>query len=279
MRGAAQSILPELPVKVIVKQFAVQELSIGEPVVGAAARLAIAGKATLGPPSEGLDLSLSAERLDAPGALTVLLAFVPATSLLTLNVDSAEPAGGLFAHFAKLPGLPPVKLAFDGAGPLDAFKAKLDFTAGPDIWANGQSRPRPPGWRAAPRARPEIAARGPRAGHRQADLRRRNDASRATSSSTTIRASASQACTSFRRAPGSTFRGRRDRRLATSTSKSTPARFRVRRRSENSTSTRRSRARSPARRSTPPSTRSKSMSPKDRSTMSPRPSAPPRTAL
>ncbi len=138
MRGAAQSILPELPVKVIVKQFAVQELSIGEPVVGAAARLAIAGKATLGPPSEGLDLSLSAERLDAPGALTVLLALVPATSLLTLNVDAAEPAGGLFAHFAKLPGLPPVKLAFDGAGPLDAFKAKLDFTAGPDIWANGQ---------------------------------------------------------------------------------------------------------------------------------------------
>ena len=53
-------------------------------------------------------------------------------------MDSSEPAGGLFAHFANLPGLPPVKLAFDGAGPLDAFKAKLDFTAGPDVWANGQ---------------------------------------------------------------------------------------------------------------------------------------------
>ena len=135
---APGSILPELPVKVIVKQFAVQELSLGEPVVGVAARLALAGKATLGPPSEGLDLHLSAERLDAPGSLTVLLGFVPAAKQLTLNVDAAEPAGGLFAHFAKLPGLPPVRLAFDGAGPLDAFKAKLDFTAGPDVWANGK---------------------------------------------------------------------------------------------------------------------------------------------
>ena len=41
----------------IVKQFAVQELSLGEPVIGIAARLDISGKATLGPPSEGLDLT------------------------------------------------------------------------------------------------------------------------------------------------------------------------------------------------------------------------------
>ncbi len=136
--AAPQSILPELPVKVIVKQFAVQDLSIGQPVIGVEARLRLAGKATLGPPSEGLDLHLSAERLDAAGSFTALLGFVPATEELTLNVDSSEPAGGLFAHFANLPGLPPVKLAFDGAGPLDAFKAKLDFTAGADVWANGQ---------------------------------------------------------------------------------------------------------------------------------------------
>ena len=74
-----QSILPELPVKVIVKQFAVQELSLGEPVIGVAARLDIAGKATLGPPSEGLDLSLTSRRLDAPGEFRALLAYVPAT--------------------------------------------------------------------------------------------------------------------------------------------------------------------------------------------------------
>src|ERR1700722_9430386 len=65
--SAQQPILPELPVRVLIKQFGVQELSLGEPVVGVAARLTISGKATLGPPAEGLDLTLTAQRLDAPG--------------------------------------------------------------------------------------------------------------------------------------------------------------------------------------------------------------------
>ena len=132
-----QSILPELPLKVIVKQFAVQELALGEPVAGVAARLDANGKATLGPPAEGLDLTLNANRLDAAGKFGVLLAYIPATDKLTVALNFAEPAGGIFAHAANLPGLPPVRLAFDGAGPLDNFNAKLDFTAGPDIWANG----------------------------------------------------------------------------------------------------------------------------------------------
>jgi translocation and assembly module TamB len=136
--GAQQPILPELPLKVIIKQFGVQELSLGEPVVGVPARLGISGKATLGPPSEGLDLTLNAQRLDAPGDFKALLTYVPATDRLTLNVNSSEPAGGIFAHLANLPGLPPVKLAFNGAGALDNFTAKLDFTAGADVWANGE---------------------------------------------------------------------------------------------------------------------------------------------
>ena len=136
--SAQQPILPELPVKVLIKQFGVQELSLGEPVVGVAARLTISGKATLGPPSEGLDLTLTAQRLDAPGDFKTLLTYIPATDKLTLAINSSEPAGGIFAHLANLPGLPPVKLAFNGAGALDNFTAKLDFNAGADVWANGQ---------------------------------------------------------------------------------------------------------------------------------------------
>ena len=71
-----RSILPELPLKVVVKQFGVQELSLDEPVVGVAARLQIDGKATLGPPSEGLDLSLTSKRLDAPGEFKALMTYV-----------------------------------------------------------------------------------------------------------------------------------------------------------------------------------------------------------
>jgi translocation and assembly module TamB len=136
--GGPRSILPELPVKVIVKQFAVKELSLSEPIIGVAARLNISGKATLGPPTEGLDLTLASQRLDAPGDFKALLTYIPAADQLTLNVNSAEPAGGLFAHLANLPGLPPVKLAFNGVGQLDNFTAKLDFATGADVWANGQ---------------------------------------------------------------------------------------------------------------------------------------------
>ena len=136
--AAPQPILPELPVKVIVKQFAIQELSLGEPVIGVAARLDVSGKATLGPPSEGLDLTLASRRLDAPGEFKALMTYVPATDKLTLSVNSDEPAGGLFAHLVNLPGLPPARLAFNGAGPLDNFTAKLDFSAGPDVWAKGE---------------------------------------------------------------------------------------------------------------------------------------------
>ena len=135
--GGPGSILPELPLKVIVKQFSLQELSLGEPVVGVAARLEIDGKATLGPPSEGLDLNLTSKRLDAPGEFKAVMTYVPATDKLTLAINSEEPAGGIFAHLVNLPGLPPVKLAFNGAGALDNFDAKLDFAAGPDVWARG----------------------------------------------------------------------------------------------------------------------------------------------
>jgi translocation and assembly module TamB len=136
--GGPRSILPELPLKVIIKQFAMQEFSLSEPVIGVAARLNISGKARLGPPSEGLDLALTSQRLDAPGDFKALLTYIPAADRLTLNVNSAEPAGGLFAHLVNLPGLPPVKLAFNGAGQLDNFAAKLEFAAGADVWANGQ---------------------------------------------------------------------------------------------------------------------------------------------
>ncbi len=131
------SILPELPVKVVIKKFGLQDLSLGEPVVGVAARLELEGKATLGAPSEGLDLNLAAKRLDASGAFKAVMTYVPATDKLTVAVNSDEPAGGIFAHLANLPGLPPVKLALNGAGPLDNFKARLDFAAGADVWARG----------------------------------------------------------------------------------------------------------------------------------------------
>ena len=168
------SILPELPVKVIVKQFGVGELSLGEPVIGVAARLQIDGKATLGPPSEGLDLTLTSKRLDAPGEFKAVMTYAPATDKLTLAVNSEEPAGGIFAHLVNLPGLPPAKLAFNGAGrttistPSSTSRPDQRTGRGATSSSRGRARggnsrstsvPASKGWRPLSSARSSLARR------------------------------------------------------------------------------------------------------------------------
>lgn len=134
-----QPILPELPLKVIISAFQLGELALGEPVIGAAARLGATGAATLGPPAEGLDLRLDARRLDAAGEYTVRLNFVPQSTRLQVAAKVDEPQGGLIARVAGLPDQPPVKLDLNGDGPLDAFRSNLVFTAGPTIGAQGSA--------------------------------------------------------------------------------------------------------------------------------------------
>ncbi|MBQ0823329.1 translocation/assembly module TamB domain-containing protein [Microvirga sp. HBU67558] len=132
-----EPILPDLPVRVIVDRFALQELALGQPVLGTQARLSAAGSAQLGNPSEGLDLTFEAQRLDAPGRLSIDLTYVPQTNRLALNLTHQEPAGGIAARLMDLPGLPPVDLKLAGQGPLSDFAARLDFSAGPTIGAAG----------------------------------------------------------------------------------------------------------------------------------------------
>lgn len=132
-------ILPELPLKVIVRALQLNELALGEPVLGVPARLGATGSATLGPPNEGLDLKLDARRLDRPGQFNVNLAFVPQTTRLQLAAKFDESQGGLIAKVAGLPGEPPVQLDLNGDGPLDSFRSNLTFTAGPTIGAQGQA--------------------------------------------------------------------------------------------------------------------------------------------
>lgn len=130
-------ILPELPVKVEIKEFAVDELALGQPILGAGASLSMGGAATLGDPAQGLDLHFDAKRLDTAGAVSLKLLLVPQTKALTLWAKLDEPEGGLLARAASIPGLPAVKLDLDGKGTLDAFRANLAFDAGPTIGATG----------------------------------------------------------------------------------------------------------------------------------------------
>ncbi|KQK32293.1 hypothetical protein ARD30_00490 [Bosea thiooxidans] len=134
-----EPILPELPLKLILRALQLNELVLGEPVIGAAARLAATGAARLGPPNEGLDLKLDARRLDMGGTFNITLSFVPESTRLQLAAKLDEPAGGLISKAAGLPGEPPVKLDLNGDGPLDSFRSNLTFVAGPTIGAEGSA--------------------------------------------------------------------------------------------------------------------------------------------
>ncbi|BDL40132.1 translocation/assembly module TamB domain-containing protein [Methylorubrum sp. GM97] len=134
------SLLPDLPVKVEIKSFALAELLLGESVAGQPARLAGEGKATLGNPSEGLDVSADFRRLDAAGRFIARLLFVPKGERLEVKASLVEPEGGLLSKAANLPGTPPINFDLDGRGTLDSFNARLDFDAGPEIGAKGGAR-------------------------------------------------------------------------------------------------------------------------------------------
>lgn len=138
--GEDQPLLPDLPVEIRVQAFRLSELALGEAVAGVAARLSASGSAALGDPSAGLSMTFRAERLDGSGSLGAELEYRPESGDLRLAARLDEPEGGLLARAVGLPGLPPVRLDLDGRGPLDAFRARLDFTAGPQIGARGTAR-------------------------------------------------------------------------------------------------------------------------------------------
>ncbi len=131
---------PSLPIKVVVGAFSLAQLDLGKDVLGVAAKLGAKGHATLGRPSDGLDLVFDLQRQDAPGALGLQLAFDPKSSILKLGAGVHEPAGGLIAHAVKLDGLPPVNFDLSGDGKLDAFQSKLSFAAGPLASVAGGAR-------------------------------------------------------------------------------------------------------------------------------------------
>ncbi len=133
-------IFPELPLAVRVERFQLEELIVGEPVFGEEARFTAEGNARLGDPSEGLDLTFAARRLDAEGSFDTELTYVPETNRLAITLAYDEPAGGIAARLLDLPGRPPVSLTLSGDDPLEDFDASLAFTAGPDIGAQGQVR-------------------------------------------------------------------------------------------------------------------------------------------
>ncbi len=132
-----EPLLPEIPVKIVLKSFALAELTLGEPLLGIGAQLTATGEAMLGNPAEGLSLKLDAQRLDAQGVFATRLDYVPSSGKLETAMTINEAPGGIVVRLLKVADLPAAKFDLHGSGTLDAFDARLAFDAGPGTGANG----------------------------------------------------------------------------------------------------------------------------------------------
>ncbi|WP_193369855.1 translocation/assembly module TamB domain-containing protein [Pelagibius marinus] len=122
--------LPQLPVKIRIARLAADEIALGAPVLGQAARFTLAGVA--GSREDGsLEVGFDLERLDGVEAkLRAELDYDPAGDALTAAIDAAEAPGGLLATLLEIPDLPRAEMKLNGSGPLRDWKGDFALSLG-----------------------------------------------------------------------------------------------------------------------------------------------------
>ncbi len=131
--------LPELPVTIEIGEIRIDELSLGEPLIGVAADLSVNGNLSL---ADGtLDTLLDITRLDRAGDEVKLTAgFENATSEINLDLQVTEAAGGLISTALKIPDSPPISLTAKGSGPVTDFTADIGLSSENQQHVAGQVR-------------------------------------------------------------------------------------------------------------------------------------------
>lgn len=116
--------LPELPLRILVNRFAIDELVLGEEVIGLPAILSLEGSARLADGAGEAQLDLL--RLDGPeGRFSLDAAYDNADTDLSVSLVLEEDAGGLAVELLGIPGRPDLRLSIEGAGPLDDITADI----------------------------------------------------------------------------------------------------------------------------------------------------------
>ncbi|AHB50036.1 hypothetical protein W911_06305 [Hyphomicrobium nitrativorans NL23] len=116
-------------IRLVLARFEIGEINIAEAVTGEPLQLHAKADAHLVDPTQGLGAHLAIRRLDRPGGTaTVHLTYRPETRDLDVSVAASEPGDGLVARLLELDGAT-LDLAFEGRGPLDAWRAKWSLAA------------------------------------------------------------------------------------------------------------------------------------------------------
>ena len=121
---ATEFALPTLPVSVNIDRIKVDRVELGQPVIGAAAVIAIDGSMRLAD-GEG-QAKLAINRVDGPrGQFALDTSFSNETRVLALDLTLDEDRDGLFANLIQLHDRPAVKAEIKGNGPLSDYAADI----------------------------------------------------------------------------------------------------------------------------------------------------------
>ncbi len=131
--------LPELPVAIEIGELRVDSLSLGQSLIGVAARLSVGGNLKLA--DGALDTHLDINRLDRQGDKIALVAgFQNDSRQIDLDLTVSEAPGGLISTALNIPDSPAIGLTAKGAGPITDFTADIGLSSDAVERVSGQVR-------------------------------------------------------------------------------------------------------------------------------------------
>lgn len=127
--GGMRSLL-DFPLKLRLARLAADEIAIGQPVLGQAARFTLAGEASR-QDDRSLSARLELKRVDGISEhLAAAVRYQPQGDLLAAEAEAALAQGGLLAALLDNPDLPAAGLTLAGSGPLSDWAGDMALTAG-----------------------------------------------------------------------------------------------------------------------------------------------------
>jgi translocation and assembly module TamB len=122
--------LLDFPLKVRLGRLTADEIDLGEPVLGQAARFTLSGEAGRREDG-GLDGRLDLVRLDGPEErVLATLTYDPRSDTLSAEVFAAAAPGGLLAVLLDMPDLPASEMTLAGDGPLADWSGDITLKLG-----------------------------------------------------------------------------------------------------------------------------------------------------
>ncbi|PVB63522.1 translocation/assembly module TamB domain-containing protein [Labrenzia sp. 011] len=130
-----------LPLDVSLDQFRLEEVNLGQALLGTAVSLKASGSGAFAADPALLTAELDVHRIDGVDAgLTATAEFEPAAEKLAFDITVSEPRGGLAARLLEVPDLPALRLALKGDGPLTNWAANLDLALDGRTTVTGAAR-------------------------------------------------------------------------------------------------------------------------------------------